>query len=75
MLIAKERTIQIRYRILLAMMFAPLFGGFAASINFLSRPAFQEIRNIDIFRLITIGFCFGVAFSGGALLIRSKFRA
>nr|MDQ2900075.1 hypothetical protein [Acidobacteriota bacterium] len=35
---------------------------------------FQDIRSLDVVRLIAIGACWGVAVAGLALLIGSKFR-
>ena len=69
-----ERTIQIRRRIIVSLIVLPLFSGFAAFINILGNPRFQDIRSIDAVRLIAIGACWGMAFAGLVLLIGSKFR-
>lgn len=70
-----ESTIQIRRRIIVGLIFLPLFLGFAAFMNILGDPRFQDIRSVDVVRLIAIGACWGVAVAGLALLIGSKFRA
>jgi uncharacterized membrane protein YphA (DoxX/SURF4 family) len=51
-----------------------LFSGFAAFMNILGNPRFQDIRSLDVVRLMAIGACWGVAVAGLALLIGSKFR-
>jgi hypothetical protein len=48
--------------------------GFAAFMNILENPRFQDIRSLDVVRLIAIGACWGVAVAGLAMLIGSKFR-
>ena len=69
-----DSTIQIKRRIIVGLILLPLFSGFAAFINILGDPRFQEIRGLDVVRLIAIGACWGVAVAGIALLIGSKFR-
>jgi hypothetical protein len=69
-----ESTIQVRRRIILGLIILPLFLGFAAFMNILRELRFQDIRNLDVVRLIAIGACWGVAFAGFALLIGSKLR-
>ena len=56
------------------MIVVPLVPAFAAFMNILGDSRFQNIRSLDVVRLIAIGACLGVAFAGFALLIRSKFR-
>ena len=69
-----ESTIQVKRRIIVVLIVLPLFSGFAAFMNLLGNPRFQEIRNLDVVRLIAIGACWGVAVAGLALLIGSRFR-
>ena len=69
-----ESTIQIRRKIIVGLIVLPLFSGFAAFMNILGNPRFQDIRSLDVVRLIAIGACWGVAVAGLALLIGSKFR-
>jgi hypothetical protein len=69
-----ESTIQIKRRIIVGLIILPLFLGFVAFINILGNPRFQDIRSVDVVRLIAIGACWGVAVTGLALLIGSKFR-
>ena len=69
-----ESTIQIKRRIIVSLILLPMFSGFAAFINILGNPRFQDIRSLDVVRLIAIGACWGVAVAGLALLIGSKFR-
>lgn len=71
---AGDSTIQVRRRIIVGLMILPLFLGFAAFMNILQEPRFQNIRSLDVVRLIAIGACWGVAVAGLALLIGSKFR-
>jgi hypothetical protein len=69
-----ESTIQIRRRIIVSLILLPLFSGIAAFMNILGNPRFQDIRSIDVVRLMAIGACWGIAFAGLGLLIRSKFH-
>lgn len=43
-----ESTIQIRRRIIVGLIILPLFLGFAAFINILGNPRFQDIRSVDV---------------------------
>ena len=70
----EERTIQIKRRILVGSIVLLLFSGFTPFINILGNPRYQDIRSVDMVRLIAIGACWGVAVAGIALLIGSKFR-
>ena len=69
-----ESTIQVKRRIIVSLIVLPLFSGFAAFMNILGNPRFQDIRSLDVVRLIAIGACWGVAVAGLALLIGSKLR-
>jgi uncharacterized membrane protein YphA (DoxX/SURF4 family) len=69
-----ESTIQVKRRIIVGLIVLPLFSGFAAFMNILGDPRFQDIRSLDVARLIAIGACWGVAVAGLALLIGSKLR-
>jgi hypothetical protein len=69
-----EKTIQVKRRVMIALVLLPLFMGFAAFMNIQGDPRFQAIRNLDVVRLIAIGACLGVAAAGLAMLIGSKFR-
>ena len=69
-----ESTIQVKRRIIVSLIIMPLLGGFAAFINILGNPRFQDIRSVDVVRLIAIGACWGIAFVGLGLLIGSKTR-
>ena len=69
-----DSTIQVRRRIIVVLIILPLFLGFAAFMNILGGPRFQNIRSLDVVRLIAIGACWGVAVAGLALLMGSKFR-
>jgi hypothetical protein len=71
-----EKTIQVnvKRRVVVMQVILPLFISFIVFTNMLGNPRFQDIRTIDVVRLITIGGCWGVAFAGLAMLIRSKFR-
>jgi len=51
-----------------------MFMGFAAFMNIVGEPRFQNIRNVDVVRLIAIGACWGVSLVGLVVLIQSKFR-
>jgi len=70
----EDSTIQVKRRIIIALIILPLFLGFAAFMNILRDPRSQDIRNLDMVRLIAVGACWGVAVVGLALLVRSKFR-
>jgi hypothetical protein len=67
-----DRTIQVKRRIIVALVILPFFSGFAAFMNILRDPRFQDIRGLDVVRLIAIGACWGVAVAGLALLLGSK---
>ncbi len=69
-----DSTIQVKRRIIIALIILPLFLGFAAFMNILRDPRSQDIRNLDMVRLIAVGACWGVAVVGLALLLGSKFR-
>ena len=69
-----NNTIQVKRRVLVGLIVLPLFFGFAAFMNILREPRFQDIRNLDVVRLIAVGACWGVAVAGFALLMGSKFR-
>ena len=69
-----DSTIQVRRRIIVGLIILPFFLGFAAFMNILGEPRFQNIRRLDVVRLIAIGTCWGVAIAGLALLMGSKFR-
>ena len=69
-----ESAIPVKRRIIVVLIVLPLFSGFAAFINMLGNPRFQDIRTLDAVRLIAIGACWGVAVAGLSLLIESKFR-
>src|ERR1017187_3376229 len=69
-----ESTIQVKRRIIVVLIVLPLFSGFAAFINILGSPQFQDIRSLDGVRLIAIGACCGVAVAGLALLIGARVR-
>jgi hypothetical protein len=69
-----DSAIQVRRRIIVVLIILPLFLGFAAFMNILREPRFQNIRSLDVVRLIAIGACWGVAVAGLALMMGSKFR-
>jgi len=69
-----DSTVQVKRRIVIALIILPLFLGFAAFMNVLKDPRSQDIRSLDLVRLIAVGACWGVAAVGLALLIGSKFR-
>ncbi len=74
MLLTGESTIQVKHRIVVILIIVPLLSGFAALTNMLANPRFQDIRSIDVVRLIAIGACWGAAAVGLAMLLGSKFR-
>jgi hypothetical protein len=52
------------------LMFA-LVPGFAAVVNIIGDPRLHGVRGVDVLRLIAIGWCAGIFFSGLLLLISS----
>ena len=64
-----DRTIQVPGAMIFGLMFA-LLPGFAAVVNMIGDPRLQGVRSVDIVRLIAIGWCAGIFFSG--LLISSR---
>ena len=69
-----KSTIQVPKEIIFGFIFVPLFIGFMMFTNMLGNPRFQDIRGIDVMRLIAIGWFGGMAFAGFLLLIKSKLR-
>ena len=68
-----DRTIQVPGAMIFGLMFA-LLPGFAAVVNMIGDPRLQGVRSVDIVRLIAVGWCAGIFFSGLLLLISSKVR-
>ncbi len=66
-----DSTIQVPGAMIFGLMFA-LLPGFAAVVNMIGDPRLQGVRSVDIVRLIAIGRCAGIFFSGLLLLISSK---
>ena len=54
------------------LMGAPLFPGFAATVNIIGDPRLHGIRGVEVLRLTAIGWCAGIFFSGLLLLISSR---
>ena len=50
-----ESTIQVKRRIVVLLVVFLFFSGLAPFINILGSPQFQNIRSLDVVRLITIG--------------------
>lgn len=70
----EQSAVQSRRRRMMVGLLVPLFFGSAAFMNILGEPRFQEIRKLDVVRLISVGACWGVAFVGIVRLIGSRFR-
>jgi len=69
-----ESTIQVPRAMIFGLLFPPLFPGFAATINIIGDPRLNGIRGVEVLRLMAIGWCAGIFFSGLVLLISSKVR-
>ena len=69
-----EKPIHLRRRVLFVMIALCTFMGFVTFMNVLGDPRSQNIRSLDIVRLIVVGANWGIAICGLAMLIRSKFR-
>jgi hypothetical protein len=67
-------TIQVRRGVVISLIVLPLFSSLAPFINLVGSPQFQQIRNLDVMRLIAIGACWGAAVVGLGLLIGSMLR-
>ena len=63
--------IQVPRAMIFGLMFA-LLPGFAAVVNMIGDPRLQGVRSVDIVRLIAVGWCAGIFFSGLLLLISSR---
>jgi hypothetical protein len=72
--VEKTITVIVKRRVVVTQIILPLFLGFIPFMNVLGDPRSQNIRSLDIVRLIAVGACWGVAFAGLAMLIRSKVR-
>jgi hypothetical protein len=66
-----DSTIKVPRAMIFGLMFA-FFPGFAAVVNTIGDPRLLAIRSVDVVRLIAIGWCAGIFFSGVLLLISSK---
>ena len=66
-----DRTIQVPGAMIFGLMFA-LLPAFAAVVDILGDPRLHGIRSVDVVRLIAIGWCAGIFFSGLLLLISSR---
>jgi len=64
-------TIQVPRAMIFGLMFA-LVPGFAAVVNVIGDPRLHSVRGVEVLRLIAIGWCAGIFFSGLLLLISSK---
>jgi hypothetical protein len=69
-----ERSIQVPRAMIFGLMGAPLLPGFAATVNIIGDPRLHGLRGVELLRLIAIGWCAGIFFSGLLLLISSKVR-
>ncbi len=69
-----EGTIKVPRAMIFGLIVAPLLLGVAAVINVIGDPRLHGIGGVDMVRLMAIGFCAGILFSGLLLLIRSKVR-
>jgi hypothetical protein len=61
-----DSTIQVRRRIIVVLIILPLFLGFAAFMNILREPRFQNICSLDVVRLIASGACWGTILPGAS---------
>lgn len=66
-----DNTIKVPRAMIFGLMFA-VVPGFAVVVNIIGDPRLQGIRSVDIVRLVAIGWCAGIFFSGALLLISSK---
>ena len=66
-----DSTVQVPRAMIFGLMFA-LLPGFAAVVNIIGDPRLHGVRSVDVVRLIAIGWCAGIFFSGLLLLISSK---
>jgi hypothetical protein len=69
-----ESRIQVPRAMIFGLMGGPLLPGFAATVNIIGDPRLHGIRGVEVVRLIAIGWCAGICFSGLLLLISSKVR-
>ncbi len=68
-----ESTIQVPRGMIFGLMFAAL-PGFAAVVNIIGDPRLHGVLGLDVVRLMAIGWCAGILFSGLLLHISSKLR-
>ena len=66
-----EGKIQVPRAMIFGLILAPLLPGFAAVVNAWD-PRFHGVRGVDMVRVMAIGWCAGMLFSGLLLLISSK---
>jgi hypothetical protein len=69
-----DSAIKVPRAMIFGLIVAPLLPGFAAVINIIGDPRLHGVRSVDMIRLIAIGWCAGILFSGLLLLISSKVR-
>ncbi len=48
----------------IVILFAPFFFGLIALVSVMNGPGFENMRFLDIVRLLTAGFGFGATFTG-----------
>ena len=64
-------TIQVPRGMIFGLMFAAV-PGIAAVVNTIGDPRLHGVRSLVVVRLMAIGWCAGIFFSGLLLLISSK---
>jgi hypothetical protein len=69
-----KRPLQVKRNSVILLIVFSLSSSIPPLANILGSPQFQEIRGLDVVRLIVIGAFWGVAVAGLALLIAAGFR-
>jgi len=70
---SRESTIHVPRAMIFGLMFA-FVPGLAAFVNIIGDPRLHEVRSLDVVRLMAIGWCAGIFFSGVLLFISAKVR-
>lgn len=52
--------------------FAPFFIGLIGFFSLTQRPRFAAIHTVDVLQLLASGACFGIAFAGIVVTLRSR---
>lgn len=71
---SSERTTEVPRGMIFGLLAGPLLPGLLTVLNVLDDPQLHGVRGPSVVRLIAIGWCAGIIFSGLMLLINTRVR-